>query len=292
MNYTIVTDSASNIPTELAAKYDIRVITMSYFRDGKEYACKDTSKWNCHAYYQRIRDGAKITTSQINPQRYFDIFSEICESGNNVLFVGLSSGVSGSFNSAKIARSQVLERFPERKIVLIDSLGASMGEGLLALRAGILKKEGFSLRVVRDELLRMVDKMFQIFTVDDLMHLKRGGRLSGISAGIGTVLGIKPLLTGNVEGKIIAFSKVRGRAKSIEALAQKYEELVENQAIQTVAISQADCPEDAQLLKKLIMKNKPPREVMIVDFEPVTGSYVGPGALALFFLSHEGARLK
>jgi len=292
MNYTIVTDSAANIPTELAVKYDIRIITMTFFRDGKEYACRDTSKWNCHAYYQKIREGAKVTTSQINPQKYADVFTEICKNGQDILFVGLSSGVSGSFNSAKIARQQVLEAFPERKIVLVDSLGASMGEGLLALRAGLLKKEGFDLRTVKDELLRMRDRMFQVFTVDDLMHLKRGGRLSGISAGIGTVLGIKPLLTGNCDGKIIAFSKVRGRNKSIEALAQKYEELVENQAVQTVAISQADCPEDALYLKKLIMKNKPPKEVIIVDFEPVTGSYVGPGALALFFMSHDDVRLK
>lgn len=292
MDYVIITDSAANIPTELAQKHGIEIIPFSYFIDGKEHICKDTAKWSCHNYYQKIRDGARVTTSQINPQKYIDFFTPCLKKGKNILFVGLSSGVSGSFASAQIAQKQLLEEFPDRKLVLIDSLGASMGEGLLALRAAVLRKEGFSLRTVKEELLRARDRMFQVFTVDDLMHLKRGGRLSGISAGIGTVLNIKPILTGNAQGKIIAFSKVRGRKKAIEALAAKYEELVENQAVQTVAISQADCPEDAAYLASVIAKSKPPKDIITVDFEPVTGSYVGPGTLALFFLSHDNVRLK
>lgn len=292
MNYVIITDSAANIPTELTEKYGIEIIHFLYFLDGEEYICKDTSKWSCHTYYQKIRDGARVTTSQINPQKYIDCFSRFLKEGKNILFIGLSSGVSGSYSSALIAQKQLREHFPDRKIVLIDSLGASMGEGLLVLKAAILKKEGFSLRIVSQELLRARSRMFQVFTVDDLMHLKRGGRLSGISAGIGTVLNIKPILTGNTQGKIIAFAKVRGRKRAIEALAAKYAELVENQAVQTVAISQADCPEDAEYLASLISKTKPPKEILTVDFEPVTGSYVGPGALALFFLSHDNVRLK
>lgn len=292
MGYIIITDSASNIPTEMTNKNDIKIIHLSYTLNGKEYICKDTAKFNSHAYYEAISNGLKVTTSQVNPQRYADCFREYLSGGQDILFIGLSSGISGSFNSAVMAKNQLLEEYPDRKILLLDSLGASMGEGLLAIRAAELRSGGYSIDEVYSQLSDMRNRMFQVFTVDDLMHLKRGGRLSGISAGIGTILNIKPLLTGTAEGKIIAFSKVRGRKKSIEALASKYEELVEQQAVQTIAIAHADCEEDAKYLAKLINGTKPPKEILIVDYEPVTGSYVGPGALALFFLSHSNARLK
>ncbi len=292
MSYIIITDSASNIPTEMANKNDIKTVHLYYIINGKEHACKDTAKFNSHAYYEAIGKGLKVTTSQVNPQRYVELFGGYLKDGKDILFIGLSSGISGSFNSAVMAREQLLEEYPDSKIVLLDSLGASMGEGLLALKASELRSKGHTIDEAYDELCVMRDRMFQVFTVDDLMHLKRGGRLSGLSAGIGTVLNIKPLLTGTTEGKIIAFSKVRGRKKSVEALASKYEELVEQQAVQTVAIAHADCEDDAKYLARLIYSTKPPKEIIIVDYEPVTGAYVGPGALALFFLSHDNVRLK
>ena len=132
--------------------------------------------------------------------------------------------------------------------------------------------------------------MFNVFTVDDLMHLRRGGRLSNLSAIVGTVLNIKPLLKGNEEGKIVAFAKVRGRKQSIRALAQVYDRLAVDPGEQTVGIAQAGCADDARMLAELLRANRPPRQILTVAYEPVTGSHVGPGALALFFESAEGVR--
>ena len=191
-----------------------------------------------------------------------------------------------------MAREQLAEEFPERKIELIDSLGASLGEGLLALQAAKYRADGVQLTETAEKIIAMRERMYQVFTVDDLMHLKRTGRLSNAGAVIGTVLGIKPLLKGNPEGKIVAFEKIRGRARTITAMAEKYLSLVKNAETQTVGIAHANCREDAEQLAKLIREKLPPKEILIVKYEPVTGSHVGPGALALFFEGDSGVRTK
>ena len=291
-NFVILTDSASNLTAKQLRDNDIFAIPLPYFFKGKECGCEILETFDDMAYYAALKNGEKVTTSQINPQKYTDFFRSFLESGRDIMFIGLSSGVSGSFSSAKIAREQLAEEFPERKIELIDSLGAGLGEGLMVLKAAELRAEGKALGETAEEIRIHIKKMYQVFTVDDLMHLKRTGRLSNLSATVGTVLGIKPLLKGNEEGKIVAFGKVRGRAKVIAVLAEKYDTLVKSPETQTVGISYADCREDAERLAALIKEINPPKKLIIVKHEPATGSHLGPGALALFFEGEDGVREK
>ena len=292
MSFEIFTDTSANLPAELVARYGIHVIPFSYFIDGVEYTCEDVANFDGREFYDTMRGGVMPTTSQINPQRYIDYMESCLKEGHDILYVGMSSGISGSFASAKIAAIHLMVKYPERKIRLVDTLAASMGEGLCVLHAARLRAEGRTIDNVETAVRAYRNRLYQVFTVDDLMHLKRSGRLSGIGAVIGTALGIKPLLKGNENGKIVNFATVRGRKKSLKAMADKYAELAVRPAGQTIAIAHADCAKDAAYLCELIMAHTPPAEIITVCYEPVTGSHVGPGTLALFFEGGEGVRLK
>ena len=210
--------------------------------------------------------------------------------GRDVLYVSMSSGISGSCQSAAIGAELALEEFPDRKIEIVDTRGASLGEGLLAIKAAELRDRDMDVSTAAKELRKRAERLFNVFTVDDLMFLRRGGRLCNLAAVVGTVLHIKPILKGDPEGRIVAFGKVRGRKHSIEALAQQYEKLVVSPETQTIGIAHAACRSDAEYLMSLIKKLRPPKNVLLVDYEPVTGAHVGPGALALFFESKPGVR--
>lgn len=290
MSYTIVTDTSSNIPTRIVRESGLEVVPFMYYIDGSENTCLDTESFNGDAYYDMIRAGSRVTTSQITPQRYVDFFEPILKTGNDIIFVSMSSGISGSCGSAHMAANMLAEKYPERKIKIIDTRAASLGEGLVAMMATRLRRAGESIEKAAEQLNAMSQRMCQIFTVDDLMHLRRGGRLSNLSAIVGTVLQIKPLLKGDNEGKIVAFQKVRGRKRSIEAIAEKYDKLVKEPQRQIIGIAQAGCRKDADYLAELLMRNNPPKEILQVEYEPVTGSHVGPGALALFFEGDEQVR--
>ena len=292
MSFVIVTDTSANLPTPEANEYGITVVPLSYSIDGEAHECLNTEDFQYNAYYEAMKSGTVITTSQINPQKYMDNIAPLLKEGNDILFVGMASGISGSYNSMLIAKDQLLEEYPERKICLVDSMGASLGEGLLVLEANRCKQQGMSLEDTAEKLLKLRKRMYQIFTVDDLMHLRKGGRLSNAAAFVGALLHIKPLLKGNEEGKIVSFEKVRGRKAVISQMARKYEQLVVDPENQMVGISQCNCMEDAQRLAELLKQNRPPKEIKIVDHEPVTGSYLGSGALALYFLGDEDVRQK
>ena len=292
MSFKIVTDTSANLPSPVLAERDIAVIPFTYLYDGGEHTCLDTEAFDGHAYYDMMRDGKSVSTSQITPYAYEETFRPLLESGSDLLFVGMSSGISGSYSMAELAAAQLREEFPERNIRLVDTIGASLGEGLLVLKAADMRDAGEELDSAADELMSLRRRMAQVFTVDDLMHLKKTGRLFNAAAVVGTVLNIKPLLKGNEEGRIVVCGVARGFKKAIAAMAKKYDEFVEDAASQTVGIAHADCPEAAEQLIALLNKNNPPKEIMTVCYEPVTGSHVGPGTLALFFLSREGVRAK
>ena len=283
MSYCVMTDTSANLPSELLKEREIRVIAFPYFVGGEEHTCIDTEQFDGKAYYNKIRNGAIVTTSQINPLQYAEVMRPILQEGNDLLFVGMSSGISGSFHSAELAAETLCEEFPDRRIELVDALTASLGEGIPALKAADLRDSGVSLNSAAKMLRNFCTCMCSVFTVDDLMHLKRTGRISGAVAVVGTVFQIKPLLKGNEEGKIVTYAKARGRKKAIEMLAEKYRQAAVNAKEQIVGIAHADCPEDAALLAGLIRKAHPPKEILTVCYEPVTGSHVGPGTLALFF---------
>ncbi len=288
--FQIITDTSANLPSELAAEKDLTVIPFPYFVNGARHTCLDTEGFDGKTFYGAMREGAEVTTSQINPQNYIDVMRPVLQKGLDILFVGMSSGISGAYHSAELAAEELRMEFPERKIRLVDTIGASLGEGLLVLRAVRDKLAGLSLDAIYEKLMDLRHRLCNIFTVDDLKYLRKGGRLSNLSFIVGTILQIKPLLKGNEEGRIVAFAKLRGRKKALEELAKRYDEYVVNAEEQTIGIAHADCPEDAAYLIELLRRNHPPKEILTVGYEPVTGSHVGPGTLALFFEAREGCR--
>ena len=290
MPFAIVTDTSANLPNHLLRGRDIRVLPFSYFMDGTEYVDLEGEDFDAAGFFAAMRAGTKVTTSQIPPQRYNECFEPLLKSGLDILFVSMSSGISGSFQSSRIAAAELCAAYPQRSIRCVDTLGASLGEGLLALRAADLRDEGKSMDEAADILETERVRMYQIFTVGDLKFLRATGRLSGVATILGTMLNIKPLLKGNEQGQIVLSGTVRGRHRVIEELAQRYDRYVTAPETQTVGVAHCDCRDDAERLVSLLQRNRPPKEILLVDYEPVTGSHLGPDSLALFFLGDEAVR--
>ena len=280
MSFTILTDTSANLPEKFLRRNDIRCIPYSFLIDGAE---PESPAFDGKRFYDDMRRGRLVTTSQIPPQRYLDFFRPVLARGEDILFVSMSSGISGSYHSACLASEDLSAEFPERRLRLVDALGASLGEGLLVLWAVRCREKGMGVDETADELLRRRYGMCQVFTVDDLRYLKRGGRLSNLASAVGTVLQIKPLLKGDREGKIVCFDKLRGRRRAIEAMAENFDAFALPVAGQTVGIAHADCEKDMEYLVSLLKTLREGLEIMTVCYEPVTGSQVGPGTLALFF---------
>ncbi|MBR2581905.1 MAG: DegV family protein [Oscillospiraceae bacterium] len=281
MSFTILTDTSANLPKAYLRRHGIRTIPYTFMIDGHELG--EDFSFEGGRFYGDMRRGKIVTTSQIPPQRYMDFFRSELVLGHDVLFVSMSSGISGSYNSACIAAEELRAEFPGRKLRLVDALGASLGEGLLVVWAVRDRKAGLSVDEAADRLLERRYGICQVFTVDDLRYLKRGGRLSNLAAAVGTVLQIKPLLKGDNEGKIVCFDKLRGRRRAIEAMAEKFNACALPQGGQTIGIAHADCEEDMNYLISLLRRFREGLDIMTVCYEPVTGSHVGPGTLALFF---------
>ncbi len=301
MSYAIVTDTSSNLPlSRLGGEADpqtdpnsegIFVIPYVYSdgTPGSEEQCTDIEAFNGAHFYNRMRQGTRFYTTQVTPQRYYDFWQPLAEAGRDILFISMSSGISGSYNCAVLASRELKEDYPGCRIELIDTRGASLGEGMVVILAQKLKEEGKSLDEVLPRLEKYVNSMCQIFTVESLTYLKRTGRVSNIKAAVGNVLNIKPLLKGDMTGHIVTCGKVRGRRKSIEQLAAIFEKWTKNAKPDIIGIAQADCPEDTAYLITLLRKTSD-AEILTVVYEPVTGSHVGPGALALFFEGDPGFR--
>ena len=291
MGFAIMTDTAANLLHSHLTQREITAVPLEYFLDGTAQTCNAVDEIDGEAFYATLGE-KEIKTAQSNPQRFLDAMEPLVKAGKDILCVTLSSGISGTYTSACIAAEQLCETYPERTIRVIDSLGASLGEGLLVLHACDCRDAGKSLEETVVELADMRERMCQVFTVDDLRFLRKGGRISGAVAFVGTLLDFKPLLKGNEEGKIVMCGKTRGKKRAIAAMAEKYESLVANAQEQRIGIAYAGHHEDALALEALLKKNKPSREILTVCYEPVTGVHVGPGAIALFFLGEPGARKK
>lgn len=290
MAYIIYTDTSTNLPVRMTEPFGVKVIPFSYIIDDVPYSCMDIEAFDGHGYYDSIRNGKKINTSQITPQLYIDNMEDDLKAGYDIIFISMSSGISGSYNSAEAAAKMLKEDYPESKILTVDTRCASLAEGIVVRRAIELKAQGMEIEELQKELLDLSERVYQVFTVDDLMHLMRTGRVSNVTAVVGTLLNIKPLLKGNELGQIVQLGKVRGRAKSLQGVADKYAELVCNPEEQTVYIAHTDCYDDAKKLADLLNEKRPPKEIEIVMYEPVTGAHVGPGAVALFFVASKGDR--
>lgn len=289
--YSVITDTSANLPTALLKEKNISVLPFTFHMQDGDHICTDTEGFDAREFYQRMRDGEEINTSQVTPMTYEEYMTPILERGEDILFVGMSSGVSGSYNSAEMAAKTLRERFPGRTIRLVDTLGASLGEGLLVLKGTQCRDEGMSLEDTADLLLDLRHDMCQVFTVEDLRYLSRTGRISNVTAVLGNVLHIKPILKGNDQGKIVRIAQTRGRKAAVRELAKSYFQWVDRDQPQTIGIAHADCQEDAEWLANLLRQSGlPPQDIMTVVYEPVTGSHVGPGTLALFFMGNREFR--
>ncbi len=285
-NYCIITESTADLSAELIERFDISVIPM-HFRVGEDDYLNypDNRELSPKAFYDLLREGKNSTTSAVNMADFEDHFTPILESGRDILYLAFSSALSSTYSTGVIAAENLREKFPERKIIVVDTLGAAHGEGLIVCKAAKLRRQGMGI----DELAKWVeDNKLNValwFTVDDLMHLYRGGRVNAVSAHIGTALGIKPLLRVDEQGYLKAMSKIRGRKQALDGLANKMDELKGDMTGEMVMISHGDCLEDAKYLADVVQKKFSPEEIIIGDVGPVIGSHTGPGVVTLFFFA-------
>lgn len=281
--YVIFTDSACDISEEKLKSWQVAYCALSFTITGedKEYSNYDLAP---HDFYDKMRGGAVAKTSAINTESFLSYFEPILKEGKDLLYLGFSSGLSATFNCARMAAQELGEKYPERKIITIDTLCASAGQGLLVYLAVLEKEKGASIEQVAEYVQGLIPNMCHWFTVDDLVYLKRGGRVSPTVALVGSVLGIKPILHMNDEGHLISRGKVRGRRAAIAALADKYGELAKKNAPRKVFLCQADCMDDAKLLVKMLGEKYKVDVDYIADIGPVIGAHSGPGTLAVFFI--------
>ena len=278
----IITDNAANLPKALREQYGIEELCLTYTVDGVP---ADTSEeFDGREFYEALRRGASVQTSMVTPDAARKGMEPYLINGEDVLYVGLSGGVSGTCWGVGLVARELAEQYPERKIRVLDTRGASLGEGLIVLAAAKLAAEG---RVIEGIVVRceeLCGKMRQHFMVDDLKFLRKGGRISGSAALAGTLLQIKPILQGDEEGKIVQLAKVRGRKAGMEELVELYDRMVEDRSA-PVGISHASSPADALHIATRLRQVGCTGEILTVCHEPVTGAHVGPGMLAVYFYS-------
>ncbi|MBQ7660486.1 MAG: DegV family protein [Clostridia bacterium] len=285
-SFAVFADGTANLPRRFLS--GIRLIPMEYTIDGTTHRyLGDIELFNGKSYYEDLRQGKMVKTSLVNTQAFISAFTPVIEAGIDLIYVSMSSAISGTYQAAMIAAKKLMSLYPGSFIHIVDSRGCGFGGGLLAIRAAELSQRGVGVRESSKILDAEVPHVCQYFTVDDLNFLKRTGRVSGMTAKIATILGIKPILFGTADGHIVACEKVRGRKHSIDAIVRKYAEKRENINYQQVFISHGDCLEDAEELAAKVKKITPNYTVTICQHEPVSGAHVGPGMLALFFRGKE-----
>lgn len=282
--YWIVTDSTIDMPKRyIDSQEKFRVLNMSYTMDGVSYVPDGTDE-NSREIYRQLRAGKNIVTAQVNSESWREAFEEILAGGDDLLVIAFSSGLSGTCQAAFTAAEEAREKYPDRKLEVIDSLCASAGEGLLVDYALRNRDKGMSLEDNAAWVRENVQNIIHWFTVDDLMFLMRGGRVGAVSAYIGSLVKIKPILHVNAEGKLIPREKVQGRRKSIRALADKVKQNIVDPEGQLVLISHGDCEAEAQSLADMIKAELPVAEVRLSYIGPIVGAHSGPGTLAVFFM--------
>lgn len=281
--YVIFTDSCCDIKPELLEQWGVPYANMTFSFDGedKEYIGTDISN---HDFYERMRQGAHARTAAINADSFTRAFEPILQEGKDILYIAFSSGLSTTVNSAHMAAEELKEKYPDRKIVVVDTLAASAGSGLMVYMAVAKKNEGASLEENAAYIESLTPHHCIWFTVDDLEYLKRGGRVSPLVAFAGGVLGIKPVLQMDDEGHLIKVSTARGRKKAIEALADKYAELSYEEKNTPIFICHAECEKDAKQLADMLLQRHGVEVTLITEIGPVIGSHAGPGTLAIFFI--------
>lgn len=286
--YVIMTDSSCDLPAALADQMELTVLPLYVDVDGQKYTnYLDEREISFAEIYAKLRTKCPAKTSAVNMNDFMGPMEALLKAGKDVLYIGFSSGLSGTYSAGAMAAQELAGAYPERKIYTVDSLCASMGQGLLVYHAWQQKKQGKSIEEVRDFVENTKLHLCHWFTIDDLMFLKRGGRVSGATAIVGSMLSIKPVMHVDNEGHLIKVDTARGRKASIKALADKAAQLGEDLSGQTIFISHGDCIEDANFLADIMRSRFNVKDVVISYVGPVIGAHSGPGTVALFFLGRE-----
>lgn len=288
MSFIISTDSGSNMPIDLIKDNNLIVVPLTYRYDDEDHTTVDLSQFDGEKFYEMIKT-KEVTTSTVNIQQFIDAWEPYLEKGQDILHISMSSGISSTYQSSNMAADMISEDYPDRKIITIDTYAASLAEALNVLEAVKYKEEGLSIEEAAKALEKKKSSMRQIFTVDDLMFLKKGGRLSTASAIIGTMLSIKPILVGNEIGQIVLKAKERGRKAALKAVLADYVKNVADPAKDIIGIAHSACAKDVQWLIDEILKINPMQKIITEIYEPVTGSHVGPQTLALFYWKSDTA---
>lgn len=284
--WKLLTDSSADLPKSFYTDNEIGCINLSCLIDG-EVVWGNDKDLPASEFYKMMRNGAKPTTSQVNPEEAKKFFESYIDDYKEILYLGFTSGLSGTVGSGKIAAEELMEEHPDVKIIVVDTLCAAMGQGLLVYHCNELKKQGKSMEEVAKWAEDNKQNMIHLFTVDDLFDLWRGGRVSKTSAFVGTLAGIKPLLHVNEEGKLVSIDKVRGRKKSLTGLVDLMEKKMgsrKDDNKQMIMINHGDCLEDAEWLRDQIKERFGFENCMINNLSPVIGSHTGPSLIALFFV--------
>jgi DegV family protein with EDD domain len=285
-DYVIFTDSSADFPAEEIERLGLKVIQLDVVVEGEE--AKTNDEIDVKEIYAKLRAKKTATTSAASIDKFLTAFGAVLEENDvDILYLGFSSGLSGTFSAGEIALGELRERYPERKLLAVDTLCASYGEGLLVYLAWVKKNEGADIEAVRDYIEEIKLNLCHWFTVDDLFFLKRGGRVSAATAVVGSMLSIKPVMHVDNAGKLINVSKVRGRKAAIDALFNNMKATMITPVTYPVFISHADCIEDAEYLASRVRSEMGIDDVRISYVGPVIGSHSGPGTLALFYLGME-----
>ena len=287
-DYVLLTDSCCDLSAEMAAKLGVEILPLSLEMGGKSYRnYPDGRDIGFQEFYTRLRAGELATTSAVNVAAYTDTVEPLLQAGKDVLILAFSSGLSTTCNSAEVAAEELRERYPQRKLYVVDTLCASLGQGLLVWLAAREQKKGRTIEEVRDWAEAHKQAVCHQFTVQDLKFLKRGGRITATTAVLGSMLQIKPLLHVDQEGRLTAVGKARGRHASLKALVDKMEKTVTEEGRKTVFISHGDCRKDAVTVADMVRERFGTQDIRINFVGPVIGAHSGPGTLALFYLGTE-----
>ena len=287
-DFVIVTDSSADLPADLVQELGVEVLPLSFTIQGKTYHnYPDDREMDLKEFYQQLRAGEMATTAAVNVAEYTAMLEPLLQAGRDILVLAFSSGLSATYQSSRVAVEELAEKYPERKIFTVDTLCASMGQGLLVWHAVQQQRQGKSIEQVRDWAEQNKLHLCHWFTVDDLHFLKRGGRISSATAVLGSMLQIKPVLHVDNEGHLINISKARGRQASLKALVDKMEQTAIDPKDQIVFISHGDCVQDAQQVGQMVKDRFGVQQVYINYVGPVIGAHSGPGTLALFYVGTE-----
>lgn len=287
--YVITTDNNSDLPEKYLTEHGVGCMYLSYAMDGKNYTHGNFLPE--HEFYEAMRNGSMPTTAQVNPENARVLLEPYLKEGKDILHIAFSSGLSGTYNSCRIAAEELMEEYPDRKIIVIDSLAASLGQGLLVYLAQEKKEQGEDIETVARWAEENKLHIVHLFTVNDLNHLYRGGRVSRTTAVVGSMLNIKPVLHVDNDGKLTAIGKVRGRKKSLQELVKLMDEKIgsyhDNDTCHTIFISHGDCEDEANYVSEKVKEKYQINTIIMNQVGATIGAHSGPGTMALFFVGDE-----